>query len=186
VLTAGPGEEVVFRNTVEALFHKAFGSKLTERCVERIRQAGIDLRNRLDGFYPREVFYRCVAILGEELFPWMGADERMVQLGTAFMDGFEQTLLGKAALQAARFIGTRRTLYRMAENYRTSNNFLQAQVEELGPGDARLKLSQTSGASGYYEGALRRGLQLTGAQGLTVRRELDDGKRCTLRVTWKP
>jgi uncharacterized protein (TIGR02265 family) len=186
VLKVVPPEEVVFRNTVEALFHKAFGSKLTDRCVERMRQAGIDLRNRLEGFYPREVFYRCVAILGDELFPWMGADERMVQLGTAFMDGYNQTLIGKAALQAARFLGTRRTLHKMAENYRTSNNYLQVSLEELGPGDARLTLSQTSGASGYYEGALRRGLELTGAQGLKVRRELDDGKRCTLRVTWKP
>jgi len=186
VLRAAPAEEVVFRNTVEALFHRAMGSRLTDRCVERIRMAGIDLRNRLEGFYRREVFYRCVAILGEELFPWLGSDERMVQLGTTFMDGFEQTLIGKAALQAARFMGTRRTLHRMAENYRTSNNYLQVALEEVGPGDARLTLSQTSGASGYYEGALRRGLQLAGAQGLTVRREVDDGKRCTLRVTWKP
>jgi len=83
-------------------------------------------------------------------------------------------------------MGTRRTLHRMAENYRTSNNYLQVTLEEVGSGDARLTLSQTSGASGYYEGALRRGLQLAGAQGLTVRREVDDGKRCTLRVTWKP
>jgi uncharacterized protein (TIGR02265 family) len=186
VLKGAPAEEVVFRNTVEALFHRAFGSKLTDRCVERIRQGGIDLRNRLEGFYAREVFYRCVAILGEELFPWMGADERMVQLGTAFMDGFEQTLIGKAALQAARFMGTRRTLHRMAENYRTSNNYLQVTVEELGAGDARLTLSQTSGASGYYEGALRRGLELSGARGLVVRRDADDGPRCTLHVTWKP
>jgi uncharacterized protein (TIGR02265 family) len=135
-------------------------------------------------FYAREVFYRCVAILGDELYPWMGADERMVALGTAFMDGYNQTLIGKTALQAARFMGTRRILHKMAENYRTSNNYLQAAIEELGPGDARLMLSQTSGASGYYEGALRRGLELTGAKGLTVRREADDGRRCTLRVTW--
>lgn len=164
---------------------KAMRSKLTDRCMERIRQEGIDLRNRLEGFYPREVFYRCVAALGDELFPWMGADERMVQLGAAFMDGYNDTLIGKAAMQAAKFMGTRRTLQRMAENYRTSNNYMQVQLEELGPGDARLTLSQTSGVSGYFEGALRRGLELAGAEGVTVRREKDDGKRCTLRVTWK-
>jgi len=171
---------------VEALFFRSMRSKITDRCVDRLREAGIDLRSKLQGFYARETFYRCVAILGEELFPWMGADERMVQLGTTFMDGYEQTLLGKAALQAARFMGVRRTLHRMAENYRTSNNYMQVEVQELGPGELKLTLSQTSGASGYYEGALRRGLQLSGARGLVVRREEDDGRRCTLHVTWTP
>src|SRR5262245_45209470 len=54
VLKVAPSEEVIFRNTVEALFHRALGPKLTDRCVERIRQAGIDLKHRLEGFYPRE------------------------------------------------------------------------------------------------------------------------------------
>jgi uncharacterized protein (TIGR02265 family) len=184
VLTGAHAQEVVFKNTVEALFLRGMRSKITERCMERIREAGIDLRYKLQGFYPREMFYRCVAILGEELFPWMGADERMVQLGTTFMEGYEQTLIGKAALQAARFMGVRRTLHRMAENYRTSNNYLQVELKELGPGEVKLTLSQTSGASGYYEGALRRGLEFVGARGLVVRREKDDGRQCTFHVTW--
>lgn len=171
---------------MEALFHRAFGSKLTERCRERIRQAGIDLQHRLEGFYSREIFYRCVRILGEELFPELDEDQRLVQLGTTFMDGFEQTLIGKAALQASRFMGTRRTLSRMAENYRTSNNYQKVEIQDVGPGDVRLTLSQTSGASGYFEGALRRALTLTGTRGLGVRRENDDGRRCTLHITWAP
>jgi uncharacterized protein (TIGR02265 family) len=115
----------------------------------------------------------------------MGTDERMVQLGTTFMEGYNETLIGKAALTAARLMGTRRTLQRMAENYRTSNNYMLVTLEEVGPGDMRLTLSQTSGVSGYFEGALRRGLELCGAEGVVVRREVDNGKRCTLRVTWK-
>lgn len=186
MLKAAPPEEVIFRNTVEALFNRALGPKLTDRCVERIRREGIDLRHRLEGFYSRETFYRCVRILGEELFPDLGEDERMVQLGTTFMDGFEQTLIGKAALSASRFMGTRRTLARMAENYRTSNNYQKVELREVALGEMRITLSQTSGVSGYFEGALRRALTLIGTRGLRVRREDDDGRRCTLCISWTP
>ena len=186
MLKAAPAEDVVFKNTVEALFRRAFGSRLTGRCVERVREAGIDLQRPLEEAYPRETFYRCVRVLGEELYPEMTEDERMVQLGTTFMSGFEQTLIGKALLQTLRFMGARRALNRMAQNFRTSNNYLKVDVQELGPNEMRITLSQTSRASGYFEGVIRQALVLMGTQGVAVRREDDDGSRCTFHVTWVP
>jgi uncharacterized protein (TIGR02265 family) len=186
VSEAAPAEEVIFKNTVEALFLRALAGKLSLRCVERMRDAGIDLRGKLKGFYPRVTFYRCVRIAGEELFPELGEDARMVQLGVTFMEGFEQTLIGKAALAAARFMGPLRTLGRMAANYRTSNNYMRVELKEEKPGEACLTLSQTSGAPGYFEGALRRGLTFAGVRGLMVRREASDGVRCTFRISWTP
>jgi len=181
-----PKDEVVFKNVVESLFVRALGSKLSLRCVERIRDGGIDLRFKLTGFYLRETFYRCVRIAGEELFPGVDQDQQMVMLGTVFMEGFEQTLIGRAALTAARFMGTRRTLERMANNFRTSNNYMQVDFQEVRAGEVLLTLSQTSGVPGYFEGALRRGLLFAGARDLVVRREAYDGSRCTMRITWKP
>ena len=186
MLKAAPAEDVVFKNTVEALFRRAVGSRLTDRCVERIRQAGIDLQRPLEEAYPRETFYRCVRIVGEELFPELAEDERMVQLGTTFMNSFEQTLIGKALLQGLRFMGPRRALTRMAQNFRTSNNYLKAEVQDLGPGEMRITLWPTSGASGYFEGAVRQALLLIGTPGLAVQRENDDGNRCTFHITWTP
>jgi uncharacterized protein (TIGR02265 family) len=182
----GSKEEVVYRATVEGLFHKALGSAITPRCRDRIRTAGIDLGERLKPAYLREVFYDCVRILGEELFPKVEPDRRMVQLGTLFMEGYEQTLVGKAALTAAKLMGTRRTLGRMTVNFETANNYMKTWLVEEGPGRARLTLSETSGAPGYFEGAIHRGLTFAGAKELTVRREAYDGHRCTLLITWTP
>jgi uncharacterized protein (TIGR02265 family) len=186
VSAAPPKEDVVFGNTVDALFLKALGRKLTMRCVERVKEAGIDLRAKLKTFYPRETYYRCVRILGEELFGELEEDRRMERLGTAFMDGFEQTLIGKATLQAVRFMGPKRTLAKMTSNFRSSNNYMQTELREEKPGDVYLTLSQTSGAPGYFEGVLTRAMAVAGAKGFEIRRAEYDGARCTYHITWTP
>jgi uncharacterized protein (TIGR02265 family) len=179
-------EDVVYRNTVEALFLKALGRRLSMRCVERVKEAGIDLRGKLQAFYPRETYYRCVRILGEELFGELGEEERMLRLGHAFMDGYEQTLIGKAMLQAVRFMGPRRTLERMTANFRSSNNYMQTELREEKPGDMHLTLSQTSGAPSYFEGVLVRAMAAARAKDCRIEREASDGSRCTFHITWKP
>ncbi|HYV46678.1 MAG TPA: DUF2378 family protein [Myxococcaceae bacterium] len=182
-----PPPDVVFRNTVEALFLKALGSKLTMRCVERVKEAGIDLRSKkLKLFYPRETYYRCVRIVGEELFGELEEDQRMMRLGHAFMDGYEQTVIGKAMITAVRFMGPKRTLAKMTTNFRSSNNYMQTELREEKPGDVSLTLSQTSGAPGYFEAVLTRAMGFAGAKGFGIRREAYDGARCTYRITWAP
>lgn len=180
----GPGEDVVYRDTVEVLFRTALGKRITPKCRDRIRREGIDLDGGLDPVYPRERFYRCVRILGEELFPELDPDQRMVQLGTLFMDGYQHTVIGRAALAAARFMGPRRTLARMSINFETSNNYMKTECVEDSPGRVRVTLSETSGVPGYFEGAIRTGLTLTGAKDVAIRREAYDGRRCTLVITW--
>src|SRR6185369_5530629 len=98
---APPPEDVVFGNTVDALFLKALGTKLSMRCVERVKEAGIDLRSKLK-----------------------------LLLGNAFMDGFERTLIGKAMITAVRFMGPKRTLAKMTTNFRSSNNCMQTELRE--------------------------------------------------------
>jgi uncharacterized protein (TIGR02265 family) len=181
-----PPEDVVFGNTVEALFLKALGTKLTMRCVDRVREAGIDLRAKLKLFYPRETYYRCVRILGEELFGELEEDQRMYRLGSAFMDGFELTLIGKAMLTAVRFMGPKRTLERMTSNFRSSNNYLKTELRAEKPGDVRITLSQTSGAPGYFEAVLTRAMGFAGAKDFRIAREGYDGARCTYHLTWTP
>jgi len=179
-------EDVVFGNTVDALFLKALGTKLSMRCVERVKEAGIDLRSKLKLFYPRETYYRCVRILGEELFGELDEDGRMTRLGNAFMDGFERTLIGKAMITAVRFMGPKRTLAKMTTNFRSSNNYMQTELREERPGEVLITLSQTSGAPGYFEAVLARAMGFAGAKSCSIRREAYDGARCTYRITWTP
>jgi uncharacterized protein (TIGR02265 family) len=181
--TPQPSDEVVFGNTVEALFVKALGYRITPACRERLKACGIDL-DHLASYYPREAYYACVRLLAIELFPDEDEDDAMFQLGTAFMAGFGDTLLGKAMLAAVRVMGPRRSLVKMTNNFRSSNNYLQADLRELGPGSVELTLSQTSGAPGYFAGVLTSGLNYAGARGVRVTKKEYDGVRCTYAITW--
>jgi uncharacterized protein (TIGR02265 family) len=180
-----PAEDVVFGNTVESLFLRGLASRMTPRCFERVRESGIDLKQKLLSYYPRPIYYACVRAVAEELFPGVSEDQAMFQLGSAFMKGFEETLLGRAMLSAVRLMGPRRALARMSRNFRSSNNYLKADLNELAPGRAELTLNQTSGAPGYFEGVLTAGLTIAGAQNLTIARKDFDGTRCTYDVRWK-
>jgi|GEM_PF-1466338 len=178
-------EDVVFGNTVEALFLKALGSRLTPRCYERAAAAGIDLRGKLKPFYPREPYYAAVRAVAEELFPELDPERRLFEMGLAFMSGFDQTLLGKAILAAVRLIGARRMLAKMTDKFRSSNNYMKTEMVERAPGDIELTLSQTSGAPAYFEGVLTYGLRVAGAKEVHISRLKEDGTHCTFAIKWR-
>lgn len=181
----GELEDVVFGNTVEALFLKALGSRLTPRCYERAAAAGVDLRGKLKPFYPREPYYAAVRAVAEELFPELDPERRLFEMGLAFMAGFDQTLLGKAILAAVRLIGARRMLAKMTDKFRSSNNYMKTEMVERGPADIELTLSQTSGAPAYFEGVLTYGLGVAGAKDVRISRLRYDGTQCTFSIQWR-
>jgi uncharacterized protein (TIGR02265 family) len=178
-------QEIVYDNTVEALFGRALGKKLTAKCKERLKNEGLDLGNKLRPFYPREQYYRFVNIAAEELFPG-NRDKAHYQLGSAFILGFNETLIGKAVISVVRMIGARRALERMTQNFRSSNNYMQTKLTEVAPNTYELWLSQTSGAPAYFEGVLQTALSPTSVKNLKVERANFDGTAVTLRISWEP
>ncbi len=176
--------DVVFDNTVDALFGRALGKKMTPRCRERLLAEGLDLSAKLKPFYPREQYYRFVNIAVEELFPGQPKDKAHYALGQAFIAGFNETLIGKAVISVVRMIGARRALERMTQNFRSSNNYMQTKLTQVSPGVHELWLSQTSGAPAYFEGVLFSSLSHTSAKNLKVERASYDGTACTLKISW--
>jgi uncharacterized protein (TIGR02265 family) len=179
-------EDIVFDNTVEALFHRAVGKRLTPRCRKRLAEAGIDLSAPLRPTYPRTTFYRGVFIVTEELFPGVPRDQALFELGGIFFNGFVETLIGKAAISVMKVLGPRRTLGRMTQNFRSSNNYMETRLEERSPSHAELWLSQCSGAPTYFQGVIHRALTIIGARGLEIRVKEVEGSSCVLDISWKP
>ncbi len=177
-------EEVVFGNTVDSLFRKGLGERLTPRCKERMREAGIDLDQELQAYYPREVYYACVRIAATEIFGDKDPESALYELGCAFMSGFEATLLGRALLSAVRMLGPWRMLKKMTQNFRSSNNYLMAESVKTGPGEVEITLNQVSGAPSYFEGVLAKSMKIAGAKAVEVERVEYDGTRCRFRVRW--
>lgn len=177
-------EDVVFGNTVEALFLHALKERLTPRCLEVARDAGIDLSKKLKPFYPREAYYACVRAVAQELFPGEPHDRQMYEMGKAFMDGFHHTAMGHATMEAVKVMKPHRALERLTHSFRSSNNYMQTELIDRGPNEVEITLSQTTRAAAYFEAVLERILQLGGAKDISVERTVDDGARCTFRLRW--
>ena len=158
---------------------------MTQRCKDRMREAGINVDAELKAYYPRLVYYDCVRIAAEELFAGQPIERALHDLGYTFMSGFADTLMGKAIISAVRMLGPRRMLKKMTQNFRTSNNYMQTTFEERGPGDVVLTLSQVTGAPSYFEGVMTYAMQTAGASDFTIERESYDGTKCTFRIRWK-
>lgn len=184
MLANAKDDDLVFGNSVESLFQNALGHRLTPRCLERAREAGIDLARKPEAFYPRAVFYACVRAVAEELFPDRDLDGRMYEMGKAFMQGFERTSMGRATLEAMRAGGPRRALEKLALSFRAANNYMKVDFVEHGPKDVEVSLSQTSGAPGFFEAVLAEVLAITGGKNGEIHRKVDDGALCVFTVRW--
>ncbi len=178
-------EEVVFDNTVEAHFHCALDPRITVPMRAKMKEHGIDLGAKLKPSYSRPTYYRCLQLAAEKLYPALGPERAKFELGKAFMADFGETMMGKATLAMLRMMSPKRVLIKMSQSFRSSNNYMQASVKELGPGEMELTLSETSGVPSYFEGVLDSGLKLAGAQDLSFQRVNFDSHRCTMRIRWR-
>src|SRR5690349_635997 len=108
-----PQEEIVFTHTVEGLFLRALGPKLNPKFKAKLREAGLDLDQKLQSFYPRSMWAKLVDIGAKEGFPGETPERAYELLGQRLVHGYSDTLFGKAVLAMIRLLGPKRTLARM-------------------------------------------------------------------------
>ncbi|MEW5740285.1 MAG: DUF2378 family protein [Myxococcota bacterium] len=176
-------DRLIFSQTFEGLF-RAAAESLDEPTIAALKAAGIDPQEELKPAYPLAVFHAVARLLAERLFPGLESEEQLRRLGRRFMDGYAQTMVGRAMVGVMRVIGPRRTLERLSRQFRTGNNFSETRVEELGPGHSQLWCNQASFPA-WYEGIVARGLEFTGARDVQVALIRRDEAGATFRITWK-
>jgi uncharacterized protein (TIGR02265 family) len=158
-------EKLIFAQTVEGLL-RALGP-LNEQDRRALKALGFDVDKRLLPGYPLEQFVALIDFAGEKLAPGTGQVEQAALLGRRFMDGYQQTMVGRAMVAAMRMIGPWRTLERLSNKFRTGNNFSQTSITRLGPTEAELWVNHAS-RPGWYVGLVARGLELAGASDVNV------------------
>ena len=178
-------QDVVFGNTVDGLFHKRLGARITPALRQQLKAEGLDLDAPLQSAYPRVRYFHFVQLAADALFPGTSRDAALEELGRQFMHGYAETLVGRAALAMGRLLGPRRMLARMGHNMRTSNNYLQVRFSEHGPADVELWLSETSGVPSYFRGVLAAGTELCGGHDVQVAVAGGEGRAASFRVRWR-
>jgi uncharacterized protein (TIGR02265 family) len=177
------GEKLIFSQTFEGIF-RALGPRLDPSLSAALRQLGLDTQKPLEPAYPLAVFLEAVRLIGQRLFPELDADGQAHALGREFMDGYSQTMVGRAMVGMMRVLGPRRTLERLSRQFRTGNNFSETTLTQVSPAEFQLWCNQVT-IPGWYAGLIERGLELAGAKApLALLLRLDETGG-TFRVTWE-
>jgi uncharacterized protein (TIGR02265 family) len=178
-------ELLIFEQTIEALFVRALGGRLTPECKVRLRQAGLDVDQKLKPAYSFQSWMTFIRIAAEELYPGVPLEESTFKLGEAHIEGFRETMLGRAVLSLLRVLGPKRTLTRATQNFRAGNNYTESRLVEQGPGRFELWMNEVGDFPSFTAGIIHAGLRIAGAQELLVEPSGYDGHACTYRISWR-
>jgi uncharacterized protein (TIGR02265 family) len=179
------GDKLVYAGTVEALFLKALENRLTPACRLRLREAGLDLEQKLTPTYTLEQWKLFLRIAADHIYAGMPAEAAYYSLGERFIDGYFSTLFGKALLGMARLLGPRRALTQARLCFRTSTNCSEVRIVERGQSEVEFWLTDIGADQPtFVAGALARAAELSGGQRVVVVPEGFDGQSATYHVRW--
>lgn len=179
-----PSEKFVFEQFAVALFLTKHARPLSAKAKEQLRATGLDIDKPLMPAYPATVIPKWLEVAAEELHPGLPRAEAYRRIGRTFLEGWQETLLGRAAAGVLKVIGPKRTLQRLDRAFRTGDNFIQTEAEELGPTKMRIRFNDVSGVPDYYAGILEQGSVLTNAKNGRVTVESHDRPGATILVEW--
>ncbi|MFN7132662.1 MAG: DUF2378 family protein, partial [Myxococcales bacterium] len=106
--------------------------------LAELKVLGVDFDAPLPA-YPLPVGEEVIKRVAAALYAELPEPQRWERMGEDWLDGFLQTMLGRAALAMGRAIGPRRTLERMARNFKTASNYLSSEAVVHGPTDVELR-----------------------------------------------
>lgn len=184
-MSIAPHEPVVFSHTAESLFLRVLKDEVTPTLTSKLRELGIDLAKPLLPAYPVPVWNQALEAAGRALYPNEELTVAVRRIGERMISGYNLTLIGKAVIAMAKLIGPRRALLRTRQNWRSGNNYSEAEVTELAPTDFRLVLNESGVSRWVSAGLLQAGLEMAGAQALKVELESFTDTHATYRVTWQ-
>ncbi|MFL5352707.1 DUF2378 family protein [Archangium sp.] len=177
-------ELLVFEQTIEAVFVRALHGRLPPACKARLRQAGLNLDQKLRPAYPFDAWMTFLRITAEELYPGVPLEQGAFKIGEACIDGFRETMLGRAVLSLLRVLGPKRALMRATQNFRAGNNYTESRLKELGPRQFELWMNEVGSLPTFTSGILHAGLRTAGAENIRIEMKGYDGHGCTYCINW--
>jgi len=178
-----PEERVVFGQSVEALW-KSCGSDPGKEVLQAFVDSGIDPTRRLAVAYPVAQYTALMARLAAVRFPDASPGERFLLLGRAFIEGYQQTMMGRALLRLMAVLGPRRVLSQATRNFRSACNYSRAEVKELGPCHFEMMVYPVANP-GWHVGIVTAGLQVAGAKNVRMDLTSHMGEEATFDIRWE-
>jgi uncharacterized protein (TIGR02265 family) len=156
---------VVFGNSVESLV-RVLGPALDEKVRQRFLSLGIDLF-KPNPAYPYELWVEALVMSMDLLWPGVARDVATYRMGRAIFESYGQTVMGKALMALVKVLGPKRALDRMSRNLRTTNNYSETRLTEVGPNRYEMWVNKVAFPH-YFRGLLEAGLEFGGATEVKV------------------
>ena len=145
---------------------RVLGSKWSPALAERFKALNVDLEAP-EPAYPLDTWVKCLNLGMETLYPGVPLEKATHDIGRRMVEAISETVFGGALFKLLQILGPKRGLQRMARNLRSSNNYSESQVTEVGAGEYELALNLVNYPH-YYVGMLEAGLGLMGAKAPVV------------------
>ncbi len=175
-------ELVVFSSAYESL-RRALGPDLGPGVQERFRAHGVDLYGRLKVAYPYETWIESLRVAAELLAPGASLEDATYVVGRRILEGYAETVIGRATFGVLRLIGPRRSFNQIRRSLRTTNNYSQTTFVEVSPGVFHLWCSHVTFPH-YYRGVFEAGLELTGHKGSSAKLLGHDAAGALFEIRW--
>jgi uncharacterized protein (TIGR02265 family) len=172
--------KLVFAHTVEGLFKRVLGPKATPQLKAEL--AALGLTGPVD--VEQERWVSALKVVVRHLYPGVPPDEAYFRLGRELIAGYEETLLGRAAMGMMRLLGPQRTVRRVMVNLRSANNYAEATSKELSANRYEVWVNECNGNPNYLRGVLFEALARSGAKNLKMDTTAFDGHAATFAVSW--
>ncbi|MFP2910485.1 DUF2378 family protein [Pyxidicoccus sp. 3LFB2] len=179
-------ERIVFEHTVEALFLRGLGERVTPQLKSRLREEGLDLDRKLLPGYPQELFTRLLQLSAQALYPRAPEEEGLCHLGERLIEGYQETLVGSALFGVLRLLGPRRMLERTQKNFRSGNSYTEARTTLVGEREVELWMNEPNASRYFTRGTVLAGMRASGAKEPRIEVLRFDTEGTTFRVTWNP
>ena len=181
-------EKLVYENAVEGLFIKGFGKQLSPTLKAAMKEVGIDVDAPLKTSYPGDIVNRCTQLLREHVFRHESDDAKAyAALGSKTLDGYFDTLLGRAMVGVLRVVGYERIIDRLPRQMASGSNYQFVEVKRVKPGEAEVSCSDYQPHPAINLGVLTRAFtHYFPAPDFKMEILRVEPARCLYRMTWKP
>ncbi|MFP2933968.1 DUF2378 family protein, partial [Pyxidicoccus sp. 3LG] len=179
-------ERIVFEHSVEALFIRSLGARVTPALKDQLREAGLDLDRKLRPGYPQPLFTRLLQLSAQALHPEVPEEEGLSLLGESLIDGYQETPVGRALFGVLRLLGPRRVLERTQKNFRSGNSYTEVRTTIVSGVEMELWMNEVDAARYFTRGTMLAGMRVSGARECRVDVVHFDGEGTTYRVRWSP
>ncbi|HET9450975.1 MAG TPA: DUF2378 family protein [Aggregicoccus sp.] len=175
-------ESTIQQSLFEGLFVHSLGAKPGTPLAEALRRAGYDL-TRQEASYPRHVWKAALEAACREAYPNLAQEAAMRELGMRFLEGFFQTLAGRAVALLAPMLGPDGVLKRMPRFFSMGTQGTEVVVHEEGKGAWRLEQKDRHPLPEFTAGILTAALLRAGVNPQVVVGERSP-ERFVLHLTW--